>query len=152
MGSHVPFALLTLAWTAFGMGCGPSMIDPSPPLGDEGHTEADNPLLDGEEDGSCGARLEQARAHVDRALEAGINGCVTDEDCTTVDPATACFGACLQPVATAERDATSGAIADAQERWCEGFVAECAGQRLEPESCPGGDLACVDNECRRVVP
>lgn len=134
-------------------GCGPGQIDPAPPLDDEHHTAADNPLLRGNEETlSCTERSTQARAHVDRALAAGIAGCVEASDCPTLVPSTGCFGACPQPVARAHLDATRQAVADAEDRWCEHFDEDCSEHWVEPESCPQGDLRCVSGECRLVVP
>lgn len=133
--------------------CSSSQIDPSPPLDDEHHTEADNPLLEGNEDTRpCGERLERARAHVDRALERGIRGCAMHGDCTTILPRTSCFDACPQPVAIAEEADTARAVGDAEERWCEGFREECPDRVIAPDGCPEGDIRCVEGECRLVVP
>jgi hypothetical protein len=127
-------------------GCSAETLDPSPPRGGTGGSEADNPLLD-DAPVSCEERKTAAEEHVLATVAGSVDGCTTDADCTLINPETGCYGSCPLAVATHHEEQVRRAAADANERWCRGFTTECSELVTAPPDCSVEPPRCDGGRC-----
>lgn len=126
-------------------GCSAETLDPSPPRHTTGG-EAHNSLLD-DHPLSCDERKSAAEEHVLAAVAESVDGCTTDADCILIDPETACYDSCPLAVVVHGEAQVQHAARDANERWCQGFAADCPALLAPPPDCSVGPPRCIEGRC-----
>lgn len=96
------------------------------------------------DDLTCDERLDHAGDTIEAALAENL-ACKVDADCTTVDIATACRGACPSAVAVDGLETVRDSVQQADEEYCAGYASD--GCTVLSPVCFAPPVVCADGSC-----